>query len=219
MADSKWAPYSYKIQEQLNQLALKEINQNQTAGKALKTYSADKLAKIAIGECHIGNSRHIGICSIFPLETYWLPLYVSLWDEQGDKISMLVDIMPTVDSLIDEPFRIKYLDSMQPLWEKFANLPGIVPFEDDGVRRVCSIIYTAAVVPIEKEGMRLAALAPHTEYLKSYIEFVKDAPPAEGDAKVREIKRKIEAVKAEYRSYLQRAYGTGLQKDMADIFF
>ena len=220
MSDSsKWAPYIDKMQEQLNQLALKEIHQDLTAGKALKSYSADKLAKIAIGECLIGDSKHIGMCTIFPLETSWLPLYVSLWDEQENEISMLVDIMPTVDSLIDEPFRIKYLDSMQPLWVKFANLPGIAPFEDDGLRRVCSIIYTAAAVPIEKEGMRLAALAPHTEYLKSYIEFVKDAPPADGEAKVQEIKRKIEATRAEFRRYMQRAYGSGFHEDMIKVFF
>jgi hypothetical protein len=220
MADiSRWAPYREKMSEQLNQLALKEIYQDLTAGKNLKVFTTDKLAKIAIGECFIGDTKHIGICTIFPLETYWLPLYISIWDEQEKQISMLVDIMPTVDSLNDEPFRIKYLDSMQPLWEKFANLPGIVPFEDDGVRRVCSIIYTAAVVPIEKEGMRLAALAPHTEYLKSYIEFVKGAPAADGETKIKEIRRKIEAVKSEYRSYLQRAYGGSFHEDMIKLFF
>jgi hypothetical protein len=220
MSDSsKWAPYITKMQEQLNQLALEEIHQDLTAGKALKAYTADKIAKIAIGDCFIGDAKHIGLCTIFPLETSWLPLYISLWDEQEKEISMLVDIMPTVDSLIDEPFRIKYLDSMQPLWEKFANLPGIAPFEDDGLRRVCSIIYTAAVVPIHKEGMRLAALAPHTEYLKSYIEFVTDAPAADDEAKVKEIKRKIEATKAELQRYIKRAYGGGFHEDMIKVFF
>ena len=220
MADSsRWAPYREKMQEQLGQLQLREIHQELTAGKNLKAYTADKIAKIVIGECFIGDSRHIGVCTIFPLETFWLPLYVSLWDEQEKEISLLVDVAPTVDSLIDEPFRIKYLESMQPLWDKFASLPGIVPFEDDGVRRVCSIIYTAAVVPIEREGMRLAALAPHTEYLKSYIEFVKDAPAADGEAKVKEIRRKIAAVKSEYRSYLQRAYGGGFHEDMINVLF
>jgi hypothetical protein len=67
--------------------------------------------------------------------------------------------------------------------------------------------------------MRLAALAPHTEYLNSYIEFVKDAPAADGEAKVKEIRRKIAAVKSEYRSYLQRAYGGGFHEDMINVLF
>jgi hypothetical protein len=87
------------------------------------------------------------------------------------------------------------------------------------VRRVCSIVYTAAVVPIEKEGMRLAALAPHTEYLKAYIDFVKDAPPADDEVKAKEIKRKIEAVKTALQSYIQRVYGTALHTDMLKVFF
>ena len=219
MADSTWAPYIEKMQEQLNQLALKEIHQDLTAGKTLKAYTADKIAKIAIGDCAIGDQRHIGICTIFPSENYWLPLYFSYWDEKAKEISLLVDIMPTVDSLIDEPFRIKYLDAIQPLWEKFANLPGIVPFEDDSVRRVCSIVYTAAVVPIEKEGMRLAALASHIEYLKSYIGFIKDAPLADGEAKVKEMKRKIAAIKATLQGYIQREFGASLHGDMLKTFF
>jgi hypothetical protein len=220
MADgSTWAPYIEKMQEQLNQLALREIHQDLTAGMTLKAYAADKIAKIALGDCTIGDQKHIGICTIFPSENYWLPLYFSYWDEKAKEISLLVDIMPTVDSLVDEPFRIKYLDAIQSLWEKFANLPGIVPFEDDSVRRVCSIVYTAAVVPIEKEGMRLAALAPHTEYLKAYIEFVKDAPPADGEVKVKEIKRKIAAVKTTLHTYIQKEYGASLHADMLKVFF
>ncbi len=220
MTDSSiWAPYTEKMQEQLSKLALKEIHQELTAGKTLKTYTTDKIAKIAIGDCTIGDKKHIGLCTILPFEQYWLPMFFSYWDEQEKDISFLADIMPTVDSLIDEPFRIKYLDTIQPLWEKFSSLPGITPFEDDAVRAVCSIIYTAAVVPTETEGMRLAALAPHAEYLKSYVEFIQDAPPAEDDAKVKEIMRKTEAIKTVLRSYIQRAYGSALHGDMLKIFF
>ena len=220
MADgSKWAPYIEKMQEQLSQLALREIQQDQTAGKTVKAYAADKLAKIAIGDCAIGAEKHIGLCTIFPLENYWLPLFFSFWEEQEKKITFLVDIMPTVDSLVDEPYRIKYFDPIQPMWEKFAHLPGIAPFEDDAVRAICSIVYTAAVVPVDKEGMRLAALAPHTEYLKNYIDLAKDAPPADGEAKVKEIQRKINAVKKALRSYLQKTYAGGFHEGMLNIFF
>ena len=37
-----WAPYTEKMQEQLNQLALKEIHQDLTVGRTLKAYTADK---------------------------------------------------------------------------------------------------------------------------------------------------------------------------------
>ena len=220
MADgSKWAPYIDKMQEQLSRLAPVEILQDLTAGKTLKAYAADKLAKIAIGDCTTGDGRHIGMCTIVPLEQYWLPLFFSLWEEREKEITFLVDIIPTVDSLVDEPYRIRYFDSIQPMWVKFASLPGITPFEDDAVRALCSIVYTAAVVPVDREGMRLAALAAHTEYLKSYSDFVKDAPLADGEAKLKEIKRKIEAVKTALRSYVQRQYAGAMHEDMIKVFF
>ncbi len=103
--------------------------------------------------------------------------------------------MPTVDSLIDEEYRKRYLESVQPLWEKYASLPGICPEESDVIRSLCSIIYTAAKVPIDKEGMRLAALAPHTEYLKSYLNFLQEAYPIKDDTKRKEVKRKRGAIR------------------------
>jgi hypothetical protein len=71
-----------------------------------------------------------------------------------------------------------------------VSLPGICPEESDVIRSLLSIIYTAARVPIEKDGMRLAALAPHTEYLKQYSAFVPDASPVANDAKKQEIQKK-----------------------------
>jgi hypothetical protein len=210
-----WAPYREKMLEQVGQIALNEIS----AQDNFTAYTADKIARLVIGDVRTGALRHFAMCAIFPQEHYLLPLYFSLWDEQENKISFLVDIMPIVDSLIDEPFRIKYIEPIQPLWDRFSNLAGITPFEDDAVRAVCSIIYTAAVMPIEREGMRLAALAPHTEYLKTYIEFIKDAPVVEDLTKLKEIKRKTEAIKGTLRSYLQRTYGTLLNQNLIDMFF
>ncbi len=216
MTDSMlWAPYREKMLEQLEPIAFQEIE----ALDHFKVYASDKIARLVIGDVLSDRGRHFGMCVVFPQKHYLLPLYLSLWDEQEKEISCLVDMMPTVDSLIDEPFRIKYLDSMQPLWDRFSNLPGITPFEDDAVRSVCSIIYTAAIIPIEREGMRLAALAPHTEYLKSYVAFINDAPVVESDAKLQEIKRKTDAIKGTLRDYLQRTYGSLVNRNLIDVFF
>ncbi len=88
--------------------------------------------------------------------------------------------------------------------KNIANLPGITPEEHDDLRACCSIVYTAAVIPIEREGMRLAALAPHTEYLKHYIEFYAAAAAAGDAAKRQEIQRKTAAVKKTLREYLMK---------------
>ena len=204
----KWAPYLEKMKEQIDQLKLSEIKEskghdltpasefkNPNARGGFKAYGTDKIEKIGIGTLCLNEEVHCGFCTIFPDENHSLPVFISRWEERENEVSILVDIMPSVDSLIDEEYRKKYVESAQPLWERFASLPGICPEESDVIRSLCSIIYTAARVPIDKEGMRLAALAPHTEYLKSYLAFLKDATPIENDAKREEVKKKREALR------------------------
>lgn len=215
----KWTPYLEKMGEQIDQLKpgkLKEWKgQDLTPALEFKTpqaqgrfkvYSNEKLEKIAIGTINLNEVTHCGFCTIFPKEDGDLPIFISQWEEGEKEISFLVDIMPVVDSLIDEDYRKKYIESVQPLWDRYASLPGICPEESDAIRSLCSIIYTAAKVPIEKEGMRLAALAPHTEYLKSYLAFLPEAASIESDVKKKEIKRKREAIKKTlYTKFLKEA--------------
>ena len=211
--DIKWVPYLEKMKEQIDQLKLSEIKESKghdltpaseyTTAKArggFKAYSTDKIEKIGIGTLYLNEEVHYGFCAIFPDENHNLPVFISRWEEREKEVSILVDIMPSVDSLIDEEYRKKYVESVQPLWERFANLPGICPEESDVIRSLCSIIYTAASVPIDKEGMRLAALAPHTEYLKGYLAFLKEATPIENDAKREEVKKKREAIRGTLRT-------------------
>jgi hypothetical protein len=211
--DIKWVPYLEKMKEQIDQLKLSEIKEwegrdltpasefkTPKASGGFKAYSTDKIDKIGIGTLYLNEEVHYGFCAIFPDENHSLPIFISRWEEREKEIKFLVDIMPSVDSLIDEEYRKKYVESVQPLWERFASLPGICPEESDVIRSLCSIIYTAARVPIDKEGMRLAALAPHTEYLKSYLAFLKEATPIENDAKREEVKKKREAIRGTLRT-------------------
>jgi len=211
--DIKWVPYLEKMKEQIDQLKLSEIKEwegrdltpasefkTPKASGGFKAYSTDKIEKIGIGTLYLNEEVHYGFCAIFPDENHNLPVFISRWEEREKEVSILVDIMPSVDSLIDEEYRKKYVESVQPLWERFASLPGICPEESDVIRSLCSIIYTAARVPIDKEGMRLAALAPHTEYLKGYLAFLKEATPIENDAKREEVKKKREAIRGTLRT-------------------
>jgi len=209
----KWSPYVEEMREQIDQLKISEIKEweghdltpvleftTSQAHGGFKAYCTAKVEKIGIGNFYLNEKVHWCFCTIFPREDYDLPIFISRWEEGEKEISFLVDLMPTVDSLIDEDYRKRYLESVQPLWERYASLPGICPEESDVIRSLCSIIYTAAKVPIEKEGMRLAALAPHTEYLKSYLNFLREANPIGSDAKRKEVKRKRRALRETLRT-------------------
>ena len=237
----KWSPYLEKMREQMDQLKLSEIKEwsghDLTTAKEFKTaqvqggfkaFRAEKIEKIGIGSFYFNKEIHHGFCTIVPDEDYDLPMFISQWEEGEKEIRFLVDIIPTVDSLIDEEYRKRYLESVQPLWEKYASLPGICPEESDVIRSLCSIIYTAAKVPIDKEGMRLAALAPHTEYLKSYLNFLQEAYPIKDDTKRKEVKRKREAIRNVLRTRffgeivndsVSEALEGNLQEQMVTILF
>lgn len=230
----EWTPYRDRMKEVLDQMGMRELGEwkgkdirkagefsRGTVRGGLRAYTAEKAEKIALGDFTINGELHYGLCTIIPGEEYDLPIFISRWEERESEIGILVDIMPAVDSLIDEEYRKKYLESVEPLWNRFANLPGIRPEEDDVLRALCSIVYTAARVPIENPGMRLAALAPHTEYLKAYLAFFKDAAPIGGEIKKRETKRKREAIRkilsARYREILQGPLGVSLKSDIAEL--
>ena len=65
--------------------------------------------------------------------------------------------------------------------------------------------------------MRLAALAPHTEYLKNYVGFVKSASPVMSDSKQREVSRKVKAVRGVLGSYFQECAGKIIGNDIAEL--
>jgi hypothetical protein len=233
--DKQWSPYRDKMYELIARLNLNEIKESkgrsfipagdfktQDAKGSFKAYSAEKIEKIALGDFFIRGEFHSGLVTIIPGEEYDLPLFISRWEEQVEEIIFLVDLMPVVDSLIDEDYRKKYLDSIQPLWERFANLPGICPEENDVIRSLCSIVYTAARVPIDKEGMRMAALAPHTEYLKAYLDFITGAIPVQNEIKLKEMKRKRETIRKTlstcYQELLKGSTGKALGNDISELF-
>jgi len=228
-------PYIEKMSEQLNQLSLTQINEcggNDISQLAeyekdgvrvkLNAYQTETTEKIAIGSIAVDNEANIGFCTVIPKNDIAIPIYVSRWEERQDTITLLVDMMPTVDMIVDEAYRVKYLEPLNETWERFSNLAGIQPEDDNDLRAACSIIYTGACVPIEKEGMRMAALAPHLDYLKKYITYMTaDKQPIDG-TKQKEVTRRITAVRAllsaNLKELLSKTAEPKLGKEMCDLF-
>jgi hypothetical protein len=223
------------MSEQLNQLSLNPVQE--CAGSdisnladlekdgvrvKLNAYQAEGAEKIAIGSITVDNEVSIGACMIIPKNDISIPIYVSRWEERQDMITLLVDMMPTVDMVVDEAYRVKYLEPLNETWDRFSNLSGIQPEDDNDLRAACSIIYTGACIPIEKEGMRMAALAPHLDYLKKYIAYMTGDTPAVNETKQKEITRRIAAVRSLFNANLNNLLsGTAepkLGKEMCDLF-
>lgn len=226
----RWTPYLEKMMEQVNQLSITEIKElggkditplssftSSGANGSCRVFKTEKAEKIGIGSFIVNGKLQCGLCTIFPAKGYDLPVFLSRWEERGKEIAFLVDFVPTVDFLVDEEYRVKYLESMDAIWQRYESLAGICPEENDSVRAVCSIIYTAARVPVEKEGMRVAALAPHIEYLKNYVGFMKSASPIASDTKQREVSRKVKAVRGVFSSYFRECAGKIIGSDTAEL--
>jgi hypothetical protein len=228
-------PYIEKMTEQLNQLSLTQINEcagndisNLTdyvkAGIQVKlsVYQSEAADKIAIGSIVVDNEVSVGACTIIPKNDIALPVYVSRWEERQDTITLLVDLMPTVDMIVDEAYRVKYFEPLNETWERFSNLAGIQPEDDNDLRAACSIIYTGACIPIEKEGMRMAALSPHLDYLKKYIAYMTAEKKPIDETKQRELSRRIAAVRKLFSSnltnLLSKTAEPALGKEMCDLF-
>jgi hypothetical protein len=229
-----FTPYYDKMYSVLESLSLKELencNGKETASlKELSNddikakvglYSASKISKIALGSFQVKDQKQFGLCTLFAEEVYDLPLFLSYWDEDQSKICWLVDFMPTVDDFIDEEYRAKYIESQGEAWDRFAKLPGVCPEDDNVLRSLCSIIYSAGQSPIENEGMRMAVLAPHTSYLKTYIELIPGAEQVTDDSKKNETTLKTKnlrsALKKHFRAVLETQIGNCAESDKIDL--
>ena len=169
---------------------------------SFKTYTANKIEKLTLGSLYLGKEEHYGMCTIWPQGVYELPLYISNWEEKAKEVLTLVDFTPTVDLLMNEPYRKKYIDeAISSLWNKFGAIAGIQPAPYAFLRGMCSINYTCAVVPITNEGMRLVALQPHLEYLKAYLKLLKEAEPITEEKRKWEVNRKRTNLSRNYRKY------------------
>ena len=202
MAAIPWTPYAVKMKDLLYEFDLTWKTVWQENESFCEIGANKKIERAGLVYVTHEDKWRFGICSIFPEAGFDLPIYFSRWEEGRDSIVFLVDLIPTVDTLVDELYRKRYIETLDSLWEKYERLAGICPEEHDGLRSVLSIIYTAAKMPIEREGMRFAALSPHFEYLKKYQDFFIEATPIADEEKLKEIWRKKAAIKKMLEQYI-----------------
>ena len=84
-----------------------------------------KIEKICIGELHYMKRAIYSSFSMTPTGDYDLPMFMVEFDQSPPWVSVTVDFFPVVDIAVYDDYRVKYLDPLEPLWNKYKEIPGI----------------------------------------------------------------------------------------------
>ncbi|RMF97992.1 MAG: hypothetical protein D6734_00985 [Candidatus Schekmanbacteria bacterium] len=138
-------------------------------------YSADKIDKIVTMKSTIlGGKLIVWATNIVPSDEYDLPIFSSEL-VQGSHISLRVDLIPTADCGRDINYLKKYVEPIQPLWEKYKDIEGMCLERYLWFRVMLSPFYTCGKFKYEQEGIEDKCLEITKDYLNLYVKFWQEA--------------------------------------------
>lgn len=137
--------------------------------------SAEKVDRIVILKSTIlGGKLIVWATNIVPSDEYDLPIFSSEL-VQGSHISLRVDLIPTADCGRDTKYLEKYMEPIQPLWEKYKDIDGMCPERFAWFKAMLSPFYTGGKFKYEQEGIEDKCLEITSDYLKLYTKFWREA--------------------------------------------
>jgi len=139
-------------------------------------YEAEKIEKIIMMKATIlGGKLIVWATNIVPKDEYDLPIFSSELVQAVNHISLRVDLIPTADCGRDMGYLTKYMEPMEPLWEKYKDIPGMSNEGYLWFRAMLSPFYTGGKFKYEQEGMEDKSLEITADYLNLYTKFWSDA--------------------------------------------
>jgi hypothetical protein len=133
----------------------------------IRPYTMEKCEKVSICNCILMNRILTAALIIFPHDDYDFPVLVLEWNETEKDISLVIDLVPTVDLVMYDDYRTKYIDGLETYWMKYKSLSGMEPNRFAWVRMMFSPYYLSGALPKDKEQNIDDAL----EIIKSYLEY------------------------------------------------
>ncbi len=143
---------------------------------AFRHFYNDKIEKLAHMWVLISRSIAGGMWMGWPNDNYDFPALVLAWEESKKRLHVIIDIMPLADCVEHEWYREKYLDGVEPAYDKFKDLIG--PPSTYRWFRAQQGPYMIFDGP---SGQRERALECETEYIKHWVDVVKKAEPLKDD--------------------------------------
>jgi len=165
------------------------------------SFETDKLEKINLGFLVFMKRMAGTFITLFPRDNYDFPVFSAELIENPGNLHFLMDMHPLRDLVIDEWYRQKYLDPVEPLWKEYADIHNDV--NPNNWWR--SFLSTYPVSGRHKPAEDRSNINRVAEYLSKYLDYyltevVAKAGPQNDAAGLEFANRKKKAIRMIYRT-------------------
>jgi hypothetical protein len=89
---------------------------------AFRSFSTDKIEKIGLMWIIFAKSIVGGALLGWPRDGYDFPVLCIAWEETKKRLHIIIDLWPLTDCVVNEWYREKYLDGLDPVWREFRDI-------------------------------------------------------------------------------------------------
>jgi hypothetical protein len=192
---------------------VQEMIRRPMAEGTFRHFYNEKIEKLALMWILISKSIAGGSWVGWPNDEYDFPALIIAWEESKKRLHIIIDLMPIVDCVEYEWYREKYLDRIEPVYNEFKDLIG--PNSTYRWFRAMQSPYHIFDSPGEK---RDRALTCEIEYIKKWVEVVREAEPVKDEHYKQYVNRRKKIMQTQLRqrdplgSVLIRTLGDELGK-------
>ncbi len=163
----------------------------------IRPYTMEKCEKVSVCNCILMNRILTAALIIFPHDDYDLPILVMEWNETEKTISLVIDLVPTVDLVMYDDYRTKYIDGLEQYWMKYKSLSGMEP---NRFAWVFSPYYLSGSLSKDKEKNIDDSLGIIKSYLDYWLTQRESAVPIADENMKAYIKNRKQKMREHFRS-------------------
>lgn len=126
-----------------------------------KPFKMAKCDKVSLANCILMDKILVSALIIIPDDNHDLPILTLEWSETEKTVSLVADLIPLVDLVMNDDYQARYLDALAERWVNYQKLSGMAPNRFAWVRMMFSPYYLSGSTAKQDEAA-----------VRSYIEVV-----------------------------------------------
>ncbi|GIW06268.1 MAG: hypothetical protein KatS3mg060_1073 [Dehalococcoidia bacterium] len=139
-----------------------------------------KLERFVPGSSSIFGRVHAQTFTAQAADGYDIPNLFLEWAELDDTLSAVIDLFPAYDLALNEEYRKRVYDPLEPIWEEFRRFAGAGYHQNmfRFVRAFASPVYIGYHLPKTPANVE-RCLAVHEAYFRHWLRLVQQAEPVD----------------------------------------